>query len=94
MPTCDKHPVTVKKYKGSLEELAKDLENLRYDKFCELLDYLILAYDDRAEIDARAGRTVLSSRLYNTATSLVAVRRHVNDVWDVCRSKMDTSEEK
>lgn len=87
-PNCKKHLDHVPNYKGTLEQLAKDIGDLKYNKLEELLGYLEnkIRYD--AERDKQAGRTQLSSRLEYAAGALLELRGQIERVCWICNPYM------
>ena len=93
-PNCDKHKDRVVKYDGTLEELATDLGDLRYDTLSDLMALLsdkILADGVK---DYVGGRPVLSGHLERTAMSLLTVKTHVDNAWDISKPFMNTKTKK
>ena len=69
-----KHPTNIEGYSGSLEDLAKAIGSMRYDKVYEFLNYLMEDIENQARNDAKKNRLKLSSAtvraplfMYNSA---------------------------
>lgn len=83
-----KHPRTVPGYNGSLEQLAKDLENLSYDSLADFLKYLETALIKRSESDKIGGRTSLSGKLENAAKYTNLSEKEIREAWEkYCKNK-------
>jgi hypothetical protein len=61
--SCEKHPLQVAGYPGTLQELAKEVGNLRYDKIVEFMRALRNDLHEQAVNDISAGRTKLGATL-------------------------------
>ena len=83
-----KHPLDVEKYKGNLEELAKDIGKMRYDKARDLLGHLGDDIKRQADADAKKGRKKLAKELYKTADELYEARDAMGKAWKVCEPYM------
>ncbi len=59
-----KHPTGIEGYAGSLEDLAKDIKNMRWDACAEFLGYLAKQVKQEADHDLASGKTKLPIRLY------------------------------
>jgi len=75
------HPQSVHKYAGTMEELAKDVADLRYDALYDFLQQLSskLARDSYA--DRERGRLKLSEELQHAAMS-------IRNAWIICKPHM------
>ena len=82
------HPIEIKEYKGNLEDLARELGNLRYDYLNEFLEDLELDLRRQADKDKESGRVQLAERLYATADSLAVTRHKLDEAWKVCKPYM------
>ena len=88
-----KHPKTVEKYDGNLEELARDICNLRYDSFSELLEDLAnnlyedsLADADRDSLKYNGKKRIqLSSKLEDVAKKFDEAKKIMYSIWEICK---------
>jgi len=78
------HPKKIKGYNGTIEDLAKEIGNLRYDYLNEFLEDLELDIRRQADNDKETGRIQLADRLYATADNLKNVRDKLDEAWKIC----------
>lgn len=83
-----KHPDKVEKYNGTLEELAKAVGNMKYDKTAEFIERLADELLRQAKGDYEKGRTKLAYRLRKTATRLYNSKKDMDKVWEICEPYM------
>jgi len=83
-----KHPLSVERYSGSLEELAKDIKDLRYDKVSELLGYLVEEFKGEADKDLADRKTRLASKLYQASEYLADAREEIDSAWKISKPYM------
>jgi propanediol dehydratase small subunit len=88
------HPKEIKKYEGSLDELAKDIGNLQYDIEASLLERLADDIKRQADADLAKGRTQLAEQLYKTAEELYKARDRMYNAWKICEPYMNENKEK
>jgi len=81
------HPTEIEGF-DSLEDLARAVENLRYDQLFEFLMHLRKALTRRVTADKAAGRKKLAKHLENAAHNLLNVCVDVQYAWNVCRPYM------
>lgn len=78
-----KHPVRIKGYTGSLEELGRSLARLRYDKLIEVVtalqDELVL----QAVADRSRGRRQLANELMRGAGSVLRALSFLEKAWHI-----------
>lgn len=84
-----KHPTTVTGYNGSLDELAKAIGNMQYDKTAEFIEKLADDIKRQADADTQKGRAQLASRLYQTAEELYSARDKMLEAWKICKPYMN-----
>jgi len=89
-----KHPSTIEKYQGSLEELATDLGNLRYDALEDFLNLLANKIHLDGNADLGRGRKKLANRLYQAAKQIQSAAQEIQVAWDISEPymKKDQSE--
>ncbi len=78
-----KHPLSVERYPDSLEDLAKDIKNMRYDKFAEFLSYLAKHVKDEADKDLANGKPKLSTKLYLASEYLSLTQERIDSAWKI-----------
>lgn len=83
-----KHPILVEKYPGSLEDLALDLKNMRYDKLAEFLGHLAKHVEVEADNDAANGKIKLPLRLYATSKHLYDAQEEIDSAWKISKPYM------
>jgi hypothetical protein len=89
--TCDKHPLNVPGWEGSLEELANAVENMRYDKTAKFIFYLSRALSARARRDRFSKKFKLSNQLSSCACALEMAANSVRLAWEICEPFMKGS---
>jgi len=77
------HPDKVDRYSGTLDDLAEDLGNLRYDALGEFLRLLAAKIDRDAGTDEKRGRTQLSAALRNAAGLLAGAATDIQLAWRI-----------
>jgi hypothetical protein len=83
-----KHPLTIEKYSGTLQELAEDIGNLRYDATADFLQHLANKFEKDSKADAQRKRVKLSRYLYRTFFYLKNAAGDVTSAWKICKPKM------
>ena len=81
------HPEKIEGF-DSLQELAAEVENLRYDKLGEFLSSLSDALVSRAESDRKSGRTRLAVHLCYAGWRIRQAASQVADAWEICEPHM------
>lgn len=87
-PDCKHHLDHIPKYPGTLEQLANDIGDLKYNKLEELLGHLEKKIRGDAERDKQAGRTQLSARLQYATGVLLELRGQITRAWRLCKPYM------
>ncbi len=82
------HLTSVPKYPGTLEELAKDLGDLRYDALADFLKLLSEKIEKDGHKDAGRGRAVLAGHLHDCANKLMECKIAIDDAWKHCEPFM------
>jgi molybdenum-dependent DNA-binding transcriptional regulator ModE len=83
-----KHPRCVEGYDGSLNQLAKSVGNMSYDKTAEFILELADKFLAQSEKDFKRGRTRLVSRLIETADALYRAHDEMSEAWRICKPYM------
>jgi hypothetical protein len=83
------HRERVERYPGSLEELASDLGDLRYDALARFLDALASKLARDARGDESQGRPRLAGHLGEAAQTLANAAASVGDTWKICGPRMN-----
>lgn len=88
-----KHPTKIEKYDGSLEELAEDIGNLRYDALAEFLSALSYKLKRDSNADEKRGREKLAQGLGDMGYKLLLAKVDAEIIWDICKPHMDLEDE-
>jgi len=81
------HPKDIKGY-ASLEDLANDINNLRYDSLSEFLGHLADKLKAQAEEDEKNGRDSLALNLYYASDNVRESKWRIDLAWLVCEKYM------
>lgn len=79
------HKTEVEKYSGSLEELAIDIGNLRYDALEQFFMYLHEKISSDAFKDNARGREQLANLLWGISDALLDVESDARRAWEICK---------
>ena len=79
-----KHKIYVDKYNGSLETLAEELGNLRYDALADFLRFLSTKLDEDSKKDHSRNRVKLASCLKRCSLELSEASTAIDRAWDIC----------
>jgi len=82
------HPDKVESYNGTLEDLAKAIGNMSYDKTAEFIEKLADDIERQADEDYKRGRIKLASKLYKTIYELRKAKKEMNLAWKICQPYM------
>ena len=83
-----KHPTSVEKYPGSLEDLAKAIGSMRYDKVADFLGYLAQYAEFEAEKDLAGGKVKLPAELFLASKLLYQAQRIYESAWKISKPYM------
>ena len=83
-----KHPLNVPKYDGTLEELAHDVANLRYDALESFLGHLAAEIGQQEVSDAGRGRKQLATVLGFLTSSLETAQGDAQIAWAISKPHM------
>lgn len=81
-----KHPTTLEGM--TMDVLAEEVENLRYDAVYEFLYHLRTRLEERATKDSIAGRTELARALRMAAEEVDKAGVRMEKVWSICEPYM------
>ena len=85
-----KHPRSVEGYGESLENLARAVGNMTYDRTAEFIGELACDIERQAKGDEERGRLKLAARLYQVAEELYRAEREMTLVWKkICEPYME-----
>lgn len=84
-----KHTTTIKGWNGSLEELANEICNMRYDAVSDFVGYMRNEFERQAASDRSKGRKKLSSKLFGAVIKLNETMILFYDAWDICKPHME-----
>ena len=82
------HHDTIKKYPGSLAELASDLGDLRYDALSEFLRLLAEKIERDGDKDLARGRKQLAAALHANAQQIRNSATPMDKAWVICEPYM------
>jgi hypothetical protein len=82
------HPTDIDKYDGTLEQLANDITNLRYDSLAQLLDHIADNLEHDSKADFVRGRKQLSDRLGQAASMLHTAKCRIDIAYKICKPYM------
>ncbi|RMG72562.1 MAG: hypothetical protein D6722_05210 [Bacteroidetes bacterium] len=78
------HPSTLDNYPGSMEALAEEIGDLRYDTLSEFLALLASKIQRDGDKDASRSRVKLASHLHECARHLRASKDAIDRAWVIC----------
>jgi hypothetical protein len=78
-----KHGSDVENYKGNLDELAKDIANLKYDALVKFLKSLSNKLMEDAMCDLKRGRKNLSGNLLDASCSIEDAKNSIENAWEI-----------
>jgi dsDNA-binding SOS-regulon protein len=81
------HPIEIPGQ--SIEELAKTVGNLRYDKVIEFLETLSQDLSRQAQNDYEKGRKQLSFHLANASDDISDATSEMRKAWEICAKHME-----
>lgn len=83
-----KYPRSVRGYRGTLEELARSIGEMRYDKIAEVLRHLAEDLERQSKGDAARGRTKLAAMLRENSAQLHLAREQMEKIYKLCEPYM------
>jgi hypothetical protein len=87
-----KHSSKIEQYEGSLEELAEDLGNLRYDALAKFLGLLSAKIATDGAKDTARGRHRLGASLQESSEKLAEAVKPIEQAWYICEPYMKEAE--
>lgn len=82
------HTSEVKNYAGTMEELAEEIGNLKYDALARFLELLAHKIEADGKKDESRNRVQLSGNLYKTAEKLLESKTYIEKAWVICKPYM------
>lgn len=82
------HPEKVLRYPGTLEELAEDIGNLRYDALANFLEALALKLAKDSEQDAVRNRLKLAAQLQEGSRLVTNSKSCIDMAWIISKPYM------
>jgi hypothetical protein len=79
-----KHKNYIEKYDGSLEALAEDIGNLRYDTLADLLKLLSTKINKDSQSDLSRNRVKLAACLKECSLELNEASIAIDKAWEIC----------
>ena len=83
-----KHPFKPKKYDGYLDDLARDIADLRYDKILLFLRFLSECIIKDGIKDGKAGKKKLAKLLSDCGEDIAISADRMSEIWDLCEPYM------
>lgn len=83
-----RHPITLEKYAGSLDDLAKDVTQMRYDVVAKLFGSVAGNMHADAKADRTRGREQLATKLERIAHALDEAKEEMDAAWEICKPYM------
>lgn len=83
-----RHPLTVEQYAGSMQDLAEDIGNLRYDALAEFLHLLADKIQEDGDKDKSRGREKLARELHQSAHHLRVGKVAIDRAWQISEPYM------
>lgn len=83
------HKSTVENYTGSMEALAEEIGNLKYDALAAFLALLANKIQYDGEKDKERNRIKLSNNLFQSAEKLKESKVFIDKAWKICEPFMD-----
>ena len=83
-----KHPLRLERYPGTLDELASELGDMRYDAVAEFLALLAEKLGSDSAADSSRGRSVLAGRLSTASRLTREASEEIGRAWGICEPKM------
>lgn len=87
------HKTKVEKYNGTLQELAEDICNMRYDALAEFFKQLSVKLEKDSEADYNRNRFKLSLELFNAYSNLFISYKSIDRAWKICKKHMNSAKE-
>lgn len=88
-----KHPLDISKYDGTLDELARDIATLRYDKLAEFLSDLSDCIEADSYADTKRGYVQLGNSLHSLSMKLDSAEFEGWNAWGICKPHMQPTPE-
>ncbi len=86
-----KHPTYIEDYGGTLQELAQDIGNLRYDILLEFLNHLSDDLRKQYLNDLYNKRTKLATCLSLAEKNIKVAALYVEDAWRISKPYMENT---
>lgn len=83
-----KHKIKLEGFEGTLEELAKDIGNLRYDAQLKFLEKYAANLAEQALADRKRGRTKLADKLQEASIKVRGTYHELRDAWNISKPYM------
>lgn len=84
-----KHLLTVEGFEGTLDDLARVIGNMRYDKAKEFIELLADDFKKQADSDKSKGKVRLANQMYQVVEKLYEARDNMEKVWEICKPYME-----
>ena len=83
------HKSEVENYSGTMEELVKEIGDLRYDSFANFLNLLAIKIESDGKKDEECKRVKLSANLFKCAEKIKESKLFIDKAWVICEPYTD-----
>ena len=84
-----KHPDHVKGFEGTLDELARNIGNMTYDKTAEFIESLADDLRRQGDTYTKRGEAQLAYPVENSAALLYQAKEEIENAWKICKPYME-----
>lgn len=85
------HKHKVEKYGGTMEDLAEEIGNLKYDALAKFLELLADKVKIDGDKDEGRGRIKLAGHLHECSAKLRECQLSIEEAWGICAPYMPTT---
>lgn len=79
------HKSHIEGYNGSMEILAEEIGNLKYDALAEFLDLLAAKIERDGDKDRSRGQVKLANHLQSCSVKLTEAKLSIDKAWGICK---------
>lgn len=83
-----RHPTTVEGFNGTIEELARRVCRMRYDKVADFFREVASELDRQKLADRKRGRPQLANALFHTSSEASTLEERFRQIFDLCKPYM------
>lgn len=88
-----RHPDCISRYPGSLDDLATEVGDLRYDALATFLHALSAKLASDGDKDGARGRARLAASLHRASVLVADAARETETTWKICAPHMRDDDE-